>query len=183
VATRSLRLLAILLWPLMSCRYSTETAACGDARSLDASLRLPPPTSATVDDQWADLAREVPGGWGGVLLVSGRPTVYLVHTERREAALAALYAAGVGLPLFDIRTADVRQGRWDFAQLYDWYRYINVRVGTVNGVYSTDIDEERNRLVYEVDSTAKAEVEALVATLNLPCDLVVITIGNPVVPL
>jgi len=170
------------LLPLLSCRYSTETAACGDARSLDASLRLPPVTSAirTVDDQWADLAREVPGGWSGVFLVSGRPTVYLVRPEQREEALAALYIAGVGLPLFDIRSAEVRQGRWDFAQLYDWYRYINVRIGTVNGLYFTDIDEERNRLVYGVDSTAKGELDAFVATLNLPCDLVVITVTRPV---
>jgi hypothetical protein len=87
--------------------------------------------------------------------------------------------AGVGLPLFDIRSAEVRQGRWDFAQLYDWYRYISVRIDTVNGLYFTDIDEERNRLVYGVDSTAKGELDAFVATLNLPCDLVVITVTRP----
>jgi len=181
--TGTLRLLAIPLWTLLACSHPTEPSSCGDARSLDPALRLPPATTLTIDDQWAALARQVPGGWGGFLLDSaGRPTVYLVHPDRRQEALAALYADGVGLPLYDIRTSQVWQGRWDFAQLYDWYRYINVRAWTVAGLYWTDIDEARNRLAYGVDTTAKADFESLLATLDLPCDLVTVvvsTVGTP----
>jgi hypothetical protein len=125
----------------------------------------------------------VPGGWGGFFLDSGRPIVYLVHPEQRQEALAALYVAGIGLPLYDIRGAQVWQGRWDFAQLNDWYRYINSRIGTVVGLYSTDIDEVRNRLGYGVDTTAKADVESALGTLDLPCDLVTVTVTSPAVPL
>ncbi len=180
--TGACRFLAIALWPLLACSRATEPSSCGDARSLDPALTIPPDTSAvrTIDDRWAAIARQVPGGWGGFLLDSkGRPTVYLVHPEMRQEALAALYAEEVGLPLYDVRTAQVWQGRWDFAQLYDWYRYINARIGTPDGLYSRDIDEGRNRLTYGVDSTAKAGLQSLLETLGLPCDLVNISVESP----
>jgi hypothetical protein len=182
--TGSLRFLAIPLWALLGCSQATEPSSCGEARSLDPSLRIPPDTSGvgTIDDRWAAIARWVPGGWGGFFLDSGRPTVYLVHPEQRQEALADLYALGLGQPLYDIRTAQVREGRWDFAQLYDWYRYIKVRIGWPDGLYSTDIDEGRNRLVFGVDTTAKAEVLLLFGALDLPCDLVEISVESRVVP-
>lgn len=145
-----------------------------------------------MDDQWAAIARWVPGGWGGFFLDSGgHPTVYLVHPEQRQNALADLYALGIGKPVYDVRTAQVRQGRWDFAQLYDWYRYINDRwsayvirraVPLNGGVYSTDIDEVRNRLAYGVDTTAKADLGAFVSSLDLPCDLVTVFVTSPGIP-
>lgn len=177
----TLRFFAASALALYACSHATEPSSCGEARSLDPALRLSPATSNTIDDQWAAFARQVPGGWGGFLLDSlHQPTVYLVHPEQKQEALAALYADGVGLPLYDIRTSQVWQGRWDFGQLYDWYRYINVRAWAVNGLYWTDIDEAHNRLAYGVDSTAKAELEALLTTLDLPCDLVTVTVASPV---
>jgi hypothetical protein len=168
----------------LACSHATEPSTCGDARSLDPALRLPAATTNTIDDQWATLARQVPGGWGGFFLDSvSQPTVYLVHPQRRQEALGALHADGVGLPLYDIRTSQVWQGRWDFAQLYDWYRYVNVRAWAVNGLYWTDIDEAHNRLAYGVDTTAKGELEALFVTLDLPCDLVTVTVSAPVTAL
>lgn len=182
--TAGLRFLAVPLWALVACGHATEPTSCGKARSLDTALRVPPDSSAypTMDDQWAATARWVPGGWGGFFLDGGRPTVYLVHPEQRQEALAALYAVGLGGPLYDVRTAQVREGRWDFAQLYDWYRYIKLRIGWSDGLYSTDIDEVRNRLSFGVDTTAKADLESLLGTLDLPCDLLTVTVTSPGVP-
>jgi hypothetical protein len=42
----------------------------------------------TIDDQWAAIARQVPGGWGGVWLVDAQPTIFLVHPDRRDEAVA-----------------------------------------------------------------------------------------------
>lgn len=183
MALVALRFLTVPLWALLACSHATEPSSCGDARSLDSSLRVPSDTGVgNIDDQWAAIARWVPGGWGGFLVDSGRPTVYLVHSEERQQALADLYALGIGLPLYDIRTAQVWPGRWDFAQLYDWYRYIKLSIGWPDGLYSTDINEGSNRLVFGVDTAAKAKVESLLATLDLPCDLVKVSVETQSIP-
>lgn len=85
----------------------------------------PRPTEPrTVDDEWAAIARQVPGGWGGLFLENQIPTIYLVDPSKREEAIEVLIALGIGGgELFDLREARVRQGRWDFAQLYDWRWY------------------------------------------------------------
>ena len=124
----------------------------------------------------------MPGGWGGFFLVNGQPTIYLVHPEQRDEAVAALYAFGVGQPLHDVRSSAVLRGRWDFAQLYDWYRFINARVSGVAGLYWTDIDELQNRLLYGVDSGAMARFHSALQQLDLPCDLVAVEAAGPTVP-
>src|SRR2546427_101864 len=49
---------------------------------------------SAMKEQWAEVAREVPGGFGGVLNEGG-PVIYLVDTTRRADAIAALVARGV----------------------------------------------------------------------------------------
>jgi len=172
----------LLLLPILACSDPTGDQGCGEARSLDPSLRLPPVTGwQTMDDHWAAIAREVPGGWGGVFLVDGQPTIYLVHPDKRDDAVAALYALGIGESVFDVRLSTVLQGRWDFAQLYDWYRYINVRAWTMDGLRTSDIDEVQNRLVYGFDSSAVTQFESVLETLDLPCDLVTVAAAGAVV--
>ena len=184
---------AAALSAVPACRDATAPSSCGEARSLDSLLRIAPDTGVgTIDDQSAAIARWVPGGWGGFFLdSSGHPTVYLVHPEQRQDALADLYALGIGKPLYDVRTAQVRQGRWDFAQLYDWYRYINSAWSAYvlsralpldGGVYSTDIDEARNRLAYGVDTTAKGDLAAFLSSLDPPCDLVTVFVTSLGIP-
>ena len=130
------------------------------------------------------MARQVPGGWGGVFLVSNNTLmIYLVEPTKETEAKTALFSFGVGLPR-DIRTAQVKKGRWDFAQLFDWYRYIQPHINFSNGVSFTDIDEARNRLLYGmVNADAKASLEASMQSLNLPCELVIIEVTGPIVPL
>jgi hypothetical protein len=109
--------------------------------------------------------------------------MYLVDPTKEGEAKAALFALGVGLPR-DIRQARVIKGRWDFAQLFDWYRYIQPHIDFSNGISFTDIDEARNRLVYGMVSAAsKTSLEASFQSLSLPCELVIIEATGPVVPL
>jgi len=179
--------LGTLLSPfsILACSDPVAVGKCDEAaRSLDPSLRLPPVTEfQTVDDHWSEIARQVPGGWGGFFLVNGQATIYLAAPGKRDEAVAALYALGVGQPQFDVRSAAVFQGRWDFAQLYDWYRYINDQASTVSGLYFADIDEARNRLHYGVDPGAMGQLESVLQALNLPCDLVIVEATGPPVPL
>lgn len=136
----------------------------------------PPPTGRhNLNDEWADIARQVPGGWGGAFLVNGQFTMYLVQPDRREKAIAALISLGFGNTA--VRGAEVWQGRWDFAQLYDWRRYINLTVGWREGLVFSDLDEFQNRIVFGVrGAEAAGSVEALLDALHLPCELVVLEV-------
>ncbi|MQA90186.1 MAG: hypothetical protein GEU90_08120 [Gemmatimonas sp.] len=78
----------------------------------------------------------------------------------------------------------VKQGRWDFAQLYDWYRYLNQHLWPVEGLSFSDIQEARNRLEYgAIDEPTRVEVENILADLDVPCFLVAIEIREYAVPL
>ena len=126
------------------------------------------------DDDWADLARSTPGGWGGVFLESGVPVIFLVDTTERTAAIAAMNTYGFGATL-DLSRTKVRAGRWDFAQLADWYRYFDLHVWFVPGMRSGDIDEVKNRIEFGVaDLAARQALEARLRPMDLPCYLVAI---------
>lgn len=158
------------------------------ALSLPADRReaLPAPSGRvdTPDDQWARVAREVPGGFGGVLYVEGRLTIYLVDPGQREAAVYALErllpGTGHAGVVPELRGAAVRRGRWDFAQLYDWYRYLHPSVWQVGGVTFSDIDEGANRITYgAADQDARRRLERHLQSLGIPCYLAAIVIRPP----
>jgi hypothetical protein len=138
---------------------------------------LPPLThgpTRSSDDDWADAARSIPGGWGGLFVENGTPTIFLVDPSKRAAAIAAMRGRGIGSPL-DLSQTRVKPGRWDFAQLADWYRYFNLYMFTIPGLRSGDINEVRNRIEFDVtDGTARSAFESLFAHMDLPCYLVAI---------
>lgn len=142
---------------------------------------LPSPRfGATVDDRWAEAARELPGGFAGEI-IEGSRIVFLVDTTQRDAALAALAARG-GLEGSDPQRVRVRKVRWNFAQLYDWYRYLNLHVWRDAGVVTGDIDESNNRITYGVmGESGRRRLERLLAQLRPPppCFLVAIEVVGP----
>jgi hypothetical protein len=148
--------------------------------SVPAAIReslAPFPTGrqATIDDQWAVTAREIPGGFAGIILEGG-PVVFLVDTTQREAALAALIARHA-IPGRHPERARVRRARWDFAQLHEWYEYLNGHLTGDSGFAMGDIDEGHNQLTYGVaDSAAQRRFEAILARLPVPCGLVVVEV-------
>lgn len=158
---------------------SLDPDCTAPAFSIPDNLRLPPPSGGlgTVDDRWAALARQVPGGWGGFFYHEGQPTVYLVDPSQREAALRAI-APHIGRD--DVLRSAVRQGRWDFAQMYDWYRYLAQHAWAVPGVHSSDIQEAQNRIIYGVrDEAAREQLTRKLTALGIPCGLVLIEITPP----
>lgn len=119
------------------------------------------------DQQWADIARRVPGGWGGYFHLDGVSTMYLVEPGLRGEATEAL--RGEGIP----PATDVLQGRWDFAQLYDWSRYLDIHgASSIAGFVSADIDVSSNRIMYGLESSASfADLTAVATALGIPCNL------------
>jgi hypothetical protein len=157
----------------------------GPATSLPAELAAtlePRPEPRTQDEQWADIARQVPGGFAGVLYDNGQPVLMLTRPEEAQEAKAAL-ASHFSPDFFDVARAEVRVARWDFAQLADWYAYLGTQGiwRPENGVHSGDKNEAVNRIVYGVlDAAAKARVAGELDALGVPCDLVLVKIKPPI---
>jgi hypothetical protein len=121
---------------------------------------------------WADIARRAPGGWGGYFVDRGMGTAYFVDPSQREAANAFFRSEGIHIPSAQV----AKQGRWDFAQMYDWYRYLRRHVW-VPGTSFSDIQEARNRLEYgAIDEPTRVRMEEVLAALEIPCFLVAIEI-------
>jgi len=162
-------------WASIGKRCSADAPAVSLPDSVRGSLGAPREAVRDDDARWAQFARRIPGGWGGFLLDRGVPTIYLVDTARRSEAIAEINRHGL-----DGRTlgskVSVRKGRWDFAQLYDWYRFLTPRLATP-GIVSTDIDEGANRLLYGVATTQDVqELDRRLTSLDVPCFLVAIQV-------
>lgn len=125
------------------------------------------------DDGFADVSRQIPGGWGGISFVDGQPAMYLVDTTKFAEAAAALNETDL-FQYYDFSQFRVRRGLWSFAQLYDWKRYIVLHGEWPDGIMSADIDESANRLVYGVHPEKAQGVEDFFSSLHLPCDLLLL---------
>ena len=137
---------------------------------------LPPdPDSGGRDSRWARIARVVPGGWGGESSSTPVAIYYLRDTTMRAAAESALNQQRLDGRVWG-PAMHVRPGRWSFAELYDWDRYLRPRVANASiGGYG--IDEGHNRLLYSVTTAAaKRELERRLTDLGVPCFLVAIEI-------
>ena len=185
---------AIAVIALAGCRPSDTTIAptppapairlaqCdGPASPLPDSIarQLAPRTGRMMpDDQWADLAKTVPGGFAGVLYDSAHnPILMLVDPAKAAAAKQALD----GRISFPLQQATVRRARWDFAQLVDWFNYLFPRLGVP---VTADKDEALNRIRFSVTSVElRDRVIRALAQLPLPCDLVVVDLNGVTVRL
>ena len=190
-STRSL-LPGLLLSLAAGCSSATEPGLFTD----DSDVRLDPCTGPatsldpvysamlewrgepqTLTEQWADLARRVPGGFAGAMFDrAGRPVLLL--TDVTKAAEAKVALAGAFPEHFDLVNAEVRVARWDYAQLRDWGAYLTrqLPVWAYDGVNGFGIDVALNRLAFFVDDAAARDrlVEAwskLDLPFALPCDL------------
>ena len=131
--------------------------------------------SRVIDDDWADAARTIPGGWGGGYIDRGTPTIFLSDPSQHDAAIAALSTLHLPGLAMDVAGARVRRGRWDFAQLADWFAYLRPYIPATSGLQSADIQEAQNRLEYTVPTTAnRLALEAALRPLHPPCYLVAI---------
>ena len=153
----------------------------GPATSLPDSLarQLPKRTGRMMpDDRWADLATKIPGGFAGIIRgPSHTQIIMLTDTARASAAITALSGeVGLGLGLLP---PIVRQARWDFAQLVDWFNYLLPRLGVP---VTADKDEALNRIRFSVITIQQRDsVVAALSKLPLPCDLVVVDLNGMIV--
>jgi len=172
-----------------------RTLTCRVGPRADPQPTAPPPLATagfpvesprpyTIDDRFAALARTVPGGFGGLWLEGSILHVNLVDLSKREQARSALQAElqgefGPGAPGGQRASVDLdrivfHQGRYDYVQLTGWYARLPAALG-YEGVFSTDIDERRNRIRIGVRDDATAErVRRRVRELGIPSGAVLV---------
>lgn len=145
----------------------------------------------SIDDEYAAIAREIPGGFGGLFLgqfqgrgVQGKYNIYLVHTGQGDAAVAAIiprlqaWQSYWPLPLTP-SNFNVLPGDFDYAQLKSCYQV--VRFHWVAGMVSTDIDESLNRIAIGVASDSLQEtVREEMVRSGVPPDMLITRTESPV---
>lgn len=165
----------------------------GPATSLPAAFaaQLPPPPNPsslydrgsgsdiyTIDHVMSALARWVPGGFAGVYFENERSVLRLVDPSKAAEAKEAI---GGRLPGYQVAGAEPRAARWDFAQLYDWWRYLLAQ-NIWGDLTLADIDEVENRLYFGMlDGAARDRLTRDLVALGAPCDLVLVGITPPFV--
>jgi len=98
--------------------------------------------------------------------------IALVDTTRKVDAENALVADGI-LNREQAQTASAREVRWTFAQLYDWYQYLNLHIELGKDVTATGIDEGENRIYYSARNLKELQaLNRILLRLHVPCLLV-----------
>jgi hypothetical protein len=156
----------------------------GPATSLDPALAaaLPKTSWMIPDDEWARLAKTTPGGFAGVFYDAGKPVIMLTDPTQALAAKEAVAQSLASMFLnFDLHKAEVRQARWDFAKLVDWFNYVSPTVWRTPGSTMGDKDEVLNRVNFGMaDSAGIPRLMDALSALALPCDLIAIQVVPPI---
>jgi|GEM_PF-2748033 len=155
-------------------------AACGGAKPAGFGAYAPQPGSSganTLDDQYAAIARKVPGFAGlhhdaekGITYISLRDPALKAEAEQ---AVTDMFGAEV----LKNRTVVVQVVEYDFPQLSQWYERLGEHVWQVKSVSWTDIDEKANRIRIGVGTLeGKAQLEEAVRRAGVPPLAVIIDI-------
>ncbi|MCR4339783.1 MAG: hypothetical protein NUW01_07850 [Gemmatimonadaceae bacterium] len=158
----------------------------GPATSVDPAfdITLPLETYLRNHELFAALAKEVPGGFAGVFQDKAQPVLLLTDPSRETEAKAALAPYFINLYGIDMATVEVRRARWDFAQLANWHTYLfrHTPVPATRGLTYNDTDVTLNRILLGVkDAEARDRLRAVLAGIDLPCDLMLLEIRDEVV--
>lgn len=142
-------------------------------------------TPHTLDDQFAQMARETPG-FGGLYYDEAGALTVVMAGEAMPLSAGALEGAlrsglsRLGVAAADVRTAKVQQGQYDFLQLRAVQQNARHVLGLAGVVFS-DVDEVRNRVVIGVESSAAARsVEHALQMLDLAPEAVIIELTEPI---
>ena len=159
----------------------------GTSNSLTYNVSGPAPTlpvavPQTIDDTYAQMARDNPGFAGVYLDPDGKTLHVLVKKSASPAETAAVErAVRAHLARYD-GPIEIEPAKYDFAELKEWYDRMRSVVGSVPGLVFTDIDEVKNRLSVGVETEEGRQlIEQRLAELGMPKDLVEIEISGPIV--
>ena len=164
----------------MSTGKSSQVVSAAPAQSPGQSL----------DEQFAAIARQVPGFGGMYLDQDGTMKVYMVG--QKEPANDNLISSlndvitreiGGGQRLTN-SGVEVIEGQYSFLDLHSWHQELSPAALSLPGVVYTDLDEQSNRLRIGVEDSKEAleAVEKSLAGLSVPREAVVISVTKPIYP-
>lgn len=171
--------------------------ACSDAPSSPATPQrdfVPPNAQAvtqpsstkSLDEEFLDLARLVPGFGGLYYDSTGSLVVVLTDTSLAVAARAPVtdLIRRLGPPVTGLRpTSEMRfvRGRYDFTQLASWYALFNNGAENARGLVTlADISEVDNRIDIGVrDAASRQPVLAEAARLGIPVAAIGVAVSPP----
>jgi hypothetical protein len=142
----------------------------------------------TEDDRLANVGKQVPGFGSMFFDQDGILQVYMVGQKgpadaalmsSLEAVIAQEVGRGVRL---SGNGMEIREGQYNFLDLYSWHQRMSPEVLAIRGVVSTDIGDDSNRLRIGITDTpgAAEEVEKTLSILGIPRDAVEINPEKPV---
>ena len=175
---RSLAWLAILVG--LACRgelprakrYSTECAGNPPGVDLPDSLRDSAQYSESdLEDRSIAIARRFPT-YAGYRYRGRFYDVWFTDTAAGRALLDTIVRLEK-IENVDSLPFEVGQVRWNYAQLYDWFKYLSPRLMRNNKVWMSGVDPYTNRIVFHVsDTVVRHETDSQLVAWNVPCGLV-----------
>lgn len=126
---------------------------------------------------------EVVPGFGGFFLdAQDNSIAYVYMLDTTQQALAEEAARiMLGRERFDreIREVRVLQAQYSIGQLGEWYALVSSSVHSVKGLVSTDLNEGENRIAlrFVARPGVRQEVEALLDSLGIPREAIIIEVG------
>jgi hypothetical protein len=131
------------------------------------------------------LNKLIPGFGGLFISKSGKFTIYLTHPAAQKAGarevlshskliqktLARIRSEGAKFKSASVANMVVLKGQYTFLQLHAWEH----KVPFIDGVYTTDVDESKNKVTIGVKGKAvKNEIIKKLTQLNIPRNAVAI---------
>jgi len=179
----------VVLCALLAAPFNSNTGKA--AKSNPAAPGLAQPGGGeTLDDQFAAIAREVPGFGGMFFDQDGTLQVYMVGQKgpAPDALMASLDNAiareiGGGESL-SRSGMEIIEGQYSFMDLHRWQQQISPEVLALPDAVYTDVADARNRIEIGVTDSPgmKETVEAYLSKLGIPIEAVSIVETKPVFP-
>lgn len=188
---RSRHLLATLTLAAIACSADDGATNPENHRPFQASF-VPPQrtTPRTLDDEFADLARTIPGFGGMYYDDAGALTATLIDLNQTVMARVELdgylrekkamnRGKGSDRQLAVGGDVQFRQAMYDFATLKDWYNRLSPSMWATPGGVASDIDEVSNRLRFTFeDSSHFARARLAMLSLSVPPEAVILDTGR-----
>jgi hypothetical protein len=183
----------VVLLALLAMSFTGDTGkvamSTGKSNPVVSAAPTQAPGIESLDDQFAAIARQVPGFGGLYIDQDGTMKVYMVGQKEPvndnlisslEDVITREIGGGERLTHSGV---EVIEGQYSFLDLHSWHQELSPAVLSLPGVVFTDLDEKTNRLRIGVTDPKEVEaVEKALTGLSVPREAVVFSETKPIYP-
>ena len=177
---RKMLVSVVVLCALLAVSFTGDTGkvamSAGKSNPVVSAAPAQSPGTESLDEQLANIAKQVPGFGGMFFGQDGTLQVYMEGQKEPPSATSMAFLEEVitrevgGGERLSSRGMEILQGQYDFLTLHNWQQQMTPEVLDIPGVVSTDNDEGKNRLeigITDKRGTAEA-VEEVLSKLGIP---------------